>query len=274
MAGSISNAAVASARPISTPPTSAPDKLPSPPTMTTTKAISVKSTARNGWVSKIGAIRPPAAPAHAAPMPAVTAKIRGMRRPMTSPPSRLSAAARTAWPNGDKPQKDDERGDERRRGECRFDTRAIEVERSDFDHVEGERRRGRAGIRPEDHQVERGDDERHADEDDELHVLGPRHEALDEPALQSEAENEHDGCSKDRGRQRRQPKDAGAEVADIHAGDDHLAMREIDDTHDAEHDRQPACNERVVDTRQHAAGKHVQPELQHRVQRLLSGVNG
>jgi hypothetical protein len=32
-----------------------------------------KSVARNGWVSKIGATRAPAAPAHAMPTPAVTA---------------------------------------------------------------------------------------------------------------------------------------------------------------------------------------------------------
>ena len=72
-AGEKASAAIASASPISTPPNSAPVRLPSPPTITMMKAIRVKSVARNGCVSNIGEIRAPAAPAQAMPMPAVTA---------------------------------------------------------------------------------------------------------------------------------------------------------------------------------------------------------
>jgi hypothetical protein len=105
MAGAIRSAAMLSDAPIKIPPSSAPVRLPSPPTITVMKARSVKSTARNGCVSKIGVISAPAMPAQATPIPDVIAKTVGIRKPMAAAPVRLSAAARMACPKIEKRRK-------------------------------------------------------------------------------------------------------------------------------------------------------------------------
>lgn len=64
---------IASDRPISTPPSSAPGIEPRPPMITMTKACSVKTGPIFGVVSISRVIMAPAAPTQAEPMPKVSA---------------------------------------------------------------------------------------------------------------------------------------------------------------------------------------------------------
>ena len=71
--GCSSRPATASLTPISRPPISAPVMLPSPPTITITKASRVYSAARKGVTGMMVIMSAPAAPTQAAPTPKVKA---------------------------------------------------------------------------------------------------------------------------------------------------------------------------------------------------------
>src|SRR6266568_2568309 len=86
--------------------------------------------------------------------------------------------------------------------------------------------------------------------------------ALDEHALQDEPEQEHDRDDDDDGEKRVDPEQREDVVGEVHPHHEQLAVREVDDAHDAEDEGEADADEGVDATHQHPAHDGLKEDLQ------------
>ena len=152
---------------------------------------------------------------------------------------------------GDGEQEDHERID--------ADGDRSDVEGGEFDRAAGEL----AGVGAIGLQEAVLDDDRQAegDEQDRQDALadGPLHEE----ALQDIARAKGDRQEDQRDQERRPAEDAGQRQDDEREQDDHIAVGDVDEAHDAERQRQAEREQRVEPADQHALDEEVEERLDH-----------
>ena len=103
------------------------------------------------------------------------------------------------------------------------------------------------------------DDDGNAEGDEERRQNVLAQDAIEHDFLQHEAEREHQGQRDQCGQEGRQAKQRDDEQDEICAQHDQIAMREIDQPHDAEDEAQAGCEQRVEPAQENALDNCVEP---------------
>jgi hypothetical protein len=114
---------------------------------------------------------------------------------------------------------------------------------------------------PEQDQQGIDDDECDRDQQDELAVLGPIDERVDDAGLQRIAEHEQNAGERDNHRQRVEPERGERYDGEVHRDRHHLAVGKIDDAHDAKNDREAERHQAIDEAGQKTAHRDVEIDL-------------
>ena len=158
-------------------------------------------------------------------------------------------------------EREQERG-EQDRGGAGIELGGVDDQRAELEAVVGIGGLHGAGVRTEDDQEHVDDDDRQRHQQQELAVLRPGDEGIDQSRLQRVAEHEQHRGDRHHHDQRIEVKCGKQHDREIHRDRHHLAMGEIDDAHHAENDREPERHQAIDQAGQNSADGNVQIDVE------------